>query len=124
MKNDKKNFIFENSLYAGETFFPCRCDIFPFFEFLLLCKSSTAPVFSYNQIYKQPENLYVNYRECFGNTLSSQRLRCFNNAILHLNEIIKDAIVTQNLRPSFSNEGTLSVRARRKIMEKVDWCPR
>ena len=46
-------------------FFPCRCDIFRFFEFILLGNSSTAPVFLYNQINKQPENLYVNYRERF-----------------------------------------------------------
>ena len=50
MKNDKHNFIFENSLHSVETFFPCRCDIFRFFEFLLLGKSSTAPVFPYNQM--------------------------------------------------------------------------
>ena len=46
-------------------FFPCRCDIFRFFEFILLGNSSTAPVFLYSQINKQPENLYVNYRERF-----------------------------------------------------------
>ena len=44
--------------------------------------------------YKQPENLHVNCRECFGNSPSSQRPRCFNNAILHLIEIIKNAVVT------------------------------
>ena len=48
-------------------FFSSRCDtcIFRFFEFILLGNSSTAPVFSYNQINKQRENLYVNYRERF-----------------------------------------------------------
>ena len=34
--------------------------------YVVLGNSSTAPVFSYNQINKQPENLYVNYREYFG----------------------------------------------------------
>ena len=47
-------------------FFPCRSDIFLFFEFILLGSSSMAPMFAYNQINKQAENLYVNYRECFG----------------------------------------------------------
>ena len=37
-------------------FFPCRCDIIRFFEFILLGYSSTAPVFSYNQINKEPGN--------------------------------------------------------------------
>ena len=32
----------------------------------LFNSSSTDPVFSYNQINKQPENLYVNCRACFG----------------------------------------------------------
>ena len=53
-------------------------------------------------------------------SLSSQRPRCFNNVILHLNQInkIKNAVVTRNilvsLRPSFSDEGTFSVRALEK----------
>ena len=50
----------------GGNFVPCWCDIFRFFEFILDPSSSTAPVFSYNQINKQPENLYVNGRVCFG----------------------------------------------------------
>ena len=33
-------------IMSEETFFPCKCDIFCFFEFLLLGNSSTAPVFS------------------------------------------------------------------------------
>ena len=53
-------------LFRGN-FVPCRCDIFRFFEFILLGNSSsTAHVFSYNQINKQPENLYVSYRKYFG----------------------------------------------------------
>ena len=82
-------FIFESSLHSEETFFPCRCDIFRFFEFLLLGNSSTAPVFSYNRINKQPENLYLNYRERFGYSTQLAETSLFNNAILHLNEIIK-----------------------------------
>ena len=42
-------------LFRGN-FFPCRCDIFRFFEFILFGYSSTAPVFSYNQINKEPGN--------------------------------------------------------------------
>ena len=90
-------FIFESSLHSEETFFPCRCDIFRFFEFLLLGNSSTAPVFSYNQISKQPENLYLNYRERFGYFTQLAETSLFNNAILHLNEIIKqNAVVIRN----------------------------
>ena len=33
-------------IMSEETFFPCKCDIFCFFEFLLLGNSCTAPVFS------------------------------------------------------------------------------
>ena len=51
--------------------------------------SSTAPVFSYNQINKQPENLYVDYRERFSYFTQLPETSLFNNAILHLNEIIK-----------------------------------
>ena len=47
-------------------FVPYRCDIFRFFEFMLLGNSSTAAMFLYNHINKQPKNLYVNCRECFG----------------------------------------------------------
>ena len=36
------------------------------FEFILLDNSFTAPVSSFNQINKQPENLYVTYRGYFG----------------------------------------------------------
>ena len=52
--------------------------------------SSTAPVFSYNQINKQPENLFFNYGEYFG--------YCFDNVILHLNQRdkIKNAVIIQN----------------------------
>ena len=59
-------FIFENNLRSEETFVPRRCYTFRFFEFMLLGNSSTASVFSYNQIIRQPENLYVNYRRYFG----------------------------------------------------------
>ena len=62
--------------YRGNVF-PCRCNIFRFLEFIRLGNSSTAPVFSYNQINKQPENLYVNYRGC------SQRPRFYNVTLLH-----------------------------------------
>ena len=90
-------FIFESSLYSEETFFPRRCDIFRLFEFLLLGNSSTAPVFSCNQINKQPENLYLNYRERFGYFTQLAETSLFNNAILHLNEIIKqNAVVIRN----------------------------
>ena len=58
-------FIFENSLHSEEIFFPCPCLIVRFFEFLLPGNSSTDPVFSYNQINKQPENIYANYRGVF-----------------------------------------------------------
>ena len=47
-------------------FFPFRCDIFHFFKFILLGNSFMTSVFSYNQINKQPENLYVNYGGSFG----------------------------------------------------------
>ena len=62
--------------YRGNVF-PCRCNIFRFLEFILLGSSPTAPVFSCNQINKQPENLYVNYRGC------SQRPRFYNVTLLH-----------------------------------------
>ena len=58
-------FIFENSLHSQEIFFPCPCVIARFFEFLPLDSSSTDPVFSYNQINKQPENIYASYRGVF-----------------------------------------------------------
>ena len=65
------------------------------------CNSSTYPVFSYNLINKQPENLYANYREFSAISPSSQGPCCFNNVmiILPLNEIIKNAIETVDWRP-------------------------
>ena len=63
------------------------------FEFILLDNSFTAPVSSFNQINKQPENLYVNYENVLAISLSSQKPCCFNNVILHLNEIIKNAVI-------------------------------
>ena len=89
-------FIFENSLHLEETFFPCQCDIFHFFEFLLLGNSSTAPVFSHNQINKQPENLYVNYGECF----------------VYFTQLTESSLFC-----------TISVRAREETMETVYWHP-
>ena len=62
--------------YRGNVF-PCRCNIFRFLEFILLGNSSMAPVFSYNQINKQPENLYVNCRGF------SQRPRFYNVTLPH-----------------------------------------
>ena len=49
---------FENSLHSEVTFFPCQCDIFCFFEFMLLSNSSMAPVFSDYQlsVNEPPEN--------------------------------------------------------------------
>ena len=91
----------------------------------LLGNSSTAPVFSFNQINKLPENLYVTIGSVSAISLSSQRpRRCFNNIIRYHNEIIKKAVVIRNnslsFGPSFRDEGTFSVRAREKTMETVD----
>ena len=90
----------------------------------LLGNSSTAPVFSFNQINKLPENLYVTIGSVSAISLSSQRPRCFNNIIRYHNEIIKKAVVIRNnslsFGPSFRDEGTFSVRAREKTMETVD----
>ena len=109
-------------------FFILSCDIFSFFEFILLGNSSTAPEFSFNQINKLPENLYVTIGSVSAISLSSQRPRCFNNIIRYHNEIIKKAVVIRNnslsFGPSFRDEGTFSVRAREKTMETVDWRPR
>ena len=58
-------FIFENSLHSQEIFFPCPCVIARFFEFLHLDNSSMDPVFSYNQVNKQPESIHANYRGVF-----------------------------------------------------------
>ena len=105
-------------------FFILSCDIFSFLEFILFGNSSTAPVFSFNQINKLPENLYVTIGSVSAISLSSQRPRCFNNIIRYHNEIIKKALVIANnslsFRPSFSDERTFSVRAREKTMETVD----
>ena len=107
-----------------ENFFILSCDIFSFLEFILFGNSSTAPVFSFNQINKLPENLYVIIGSVSAISLSSQRPRCFNNIIRYHNEIIKKALVIANnslsFRPSFSDERTFSVRAREKTMETVD----
>ena len=88
----------------------------------------TAAVFYFNQINKLPENVYVTIGTVRAISLSSQRLHRFNNIILYHSEIIKNAVVIRNnslsFRPSFSDEGTLSVRAREKTMETVDWRPR
>ena len=105
-------------------FFILSFDIFSFLEFILFGNSSTAPVFSFNQINKLPENLYVTIGSVSAISLSSQRPRCFNNIIRYHNEIIKKALVIANnslsFRPSFSDERTFSVRAREKTMETVD----
>ena len=77
-------------------FFPCLCDIFRFFEFIILGNSSTAPVFSYNQINKQLKNLNVYIESVSAISHSSQSSRCFNNVILHLNEIIKNSVIIRN----------------------------
>ena len=64
------------------------------------------------------------------NSLSSQRPRCFDNVILHLNQInkIKSVVVMRNhpgtFSPPFIQRRTFSVRAREKTMETVDWRPR
>ena len=110
-------------------FFILSCDIFiSFVEFILLGNYSTAPVFSFNQINKLPENLYVTIGSVSAISLSSKRPRCFNNIIRYHNEIIKKAVVIRNnslsFRPSFRDERTFSVRAREKTMETVDWRPR
>ena len=109
-------FVFENSLHLGETFFFCWCDIFSFFEFILLGNSSMAPAFSFNQINKLPENLYFTVGTVSAISPSLQWPRCFNNTILYHNEAIKNAVVIQNnslsFRPSFSDEGTFSVSTR------------
>ena len=47
-------------------FFILSCDIFSFLEFILFGNSSTAPVFSFNQINKLPKQPLRYYRECFG----------------------------------------------------------
>ena len=52
-------------LFRGNVL-PCRCFVSLNLYSILCNSSSTAPVFSYNQINKQPENLYVNCRVCFG----------------------------------------------------------
>ena len=63
-------------------------------------------------------------------SLSSQRTRCFNNVILHLNEIkIKNAVVNRNYPCQSSpfihrDERTVSVWVRQKTIETVDWRPR
>ena len=103
-------FVFKNSLHLGETFFFCWCDIFSFFEFILLGNSSTAPAFSFNQINKLPENLYFTIGTVSAISPSLQWPHCFNNTILYHNEAIKNAVVIQNnslsFRPSFmSDEG-------------------
>ena len=108
--------------FTGNLFI-LSCDIFSFLEFILFGNSSTAPVFSFNQINKLPENLYVTIGSVSAISLSSQRPRCFNNIIRYHNEIIKKALVIANnslsFRPSFSDERTFSVRAREKTMETV-----
>ena len=120
-------FVFKNSLHLGETFFFCWCDIFSFFEFILLGNSSSAPAFSFNQINKLPENLYFTIGTVSAISPSLQWPRCFNNTILYHNEAIKNAVVIQNnslsFRPSFSNEGTFSVTAREQTRETFDWRP-
>ena len=67
-ENSFTKFIFENSLYSEETFSVVGVISFVSLNlYSILCNSwSTAPVFSYNQINKQPENLYVNCRVCCG----------------------------------------------------------
>ena len=57
-------------------------------------------------------------------SLSSQRPRCFNNVIFHLNEINKiiNAVMMWNIASlclSFSDEGTFSVKVHEKFMETV-----
>ena len=78
-------------------------------------------MFSFNQINKLPENLYVTIGSVSAISLSSQRPRCFNNIIRYHNEIIKKAVVIRNnslsFGPSFRDEGTFSVTAREKTME-------
>ena len=89
-------FIFENSLHSEETFFPCRCGISHFFEFMLLGNSSTAPVFSYNQISlnKQPKTFTLTIESISAISPNSQKHPCFNNVILIiLNEQIINAVV-------------------------------
>ena len=108
-------------------FFPCLCDIFRFFEFILLGNSSTAPVFSYNQINKQLKNLNVNYRECFGYFTARIVLVVLTMRFFILMKKLKtpSSFEIIGLRPSFSDEGTFFVRAREKTMETVCWrCPR
>ena len=63
-------------------------------------------------------------------SLSSQRTLCFNNVILHVNEIkIKNAVVNRNYPCQSSpfihrDERTVSVWVRQKTIETVDWRPR
>ena len=57
-------------------------------------------------------------------SLSSQRPRCFDNVIIHLNQRnkIKSAVVIRNYsaKSPFIDDGTFSVRAREKAMETLD----
>ena len=106
--------------FRGNLCFPCQCDIFLFFEFLLLGNSSTALVFSYNQI-NEPDNFYVNYRECFG-----YFTQLAETSLFILKKTLKMPpsfeIVLVSRRPSFSDAGTFSVtvRSREKTMETID----
>ena len=105
------------------TFFFCWCDIFSFFEFILLGNSSMAPVLSFNQINKLPENLYLTIGTVSAISPSLQRPCCFNNIILYHNEAIKNAVIIQNsslsFRPSFS-EPSLSERVSKPGKHLID----
>ena len=67
-------------------FVPCRCDMVRFLNLYSLAIRPRLLCFSsYNQINKQPENLYVNCRECFGYfTQLAESSFFLNNVILHL----------------------------------------
>ena len=111
---------------SQKTFIPCRCDIFRLFEIMLgpwqFVHGSRVFIQSnkYGLWINNLKTIMLTIESISVISLSSQRPRCFNNVILHLNQInkIKNAVVTRNilvsLRPSFSDEGTFSVRALEK----------
>ena len=111
--------------------FPLSVYIFRFFEFMLLGNSSTTPLFSYNQKkINNSKTLTLTIDSVSAISLSSQRTLCFNNVILHVNEIkIKNAVVNRNYPCQSSpfihrDERTVSVWVRQKTIETVDWRPR
>ena len=72
--------------FRGKAFVPCRCDIFRFFDFMLLGNSSRAPVFSYNQI-NNLKTFTLTVESISAISFSTRWPRCFNKVTLPLNEI-------------------------------------